>query len=217
MEINKEIGLIFKDRRKALRLTQQQVAEKTGVTDGYISRVERGGAELTKPTLQALLKALKIEKPIANRFIAGIVQPGSELLDDGSLRERNGLTYLATGGMALPAGCMIVDQGASVRPRWAIKLPSGGLIVTMDDDLAEWQGKELPDGTMIDSRGHLRLPGEQRHTPLSDEEWRLVELWRYLSPSKKKIASAMLKSLQICENLDRASQARGEEPIALEL
>lgn len=217
MEISEEVGLILKERRKMLRLTQQQLAKKAEITSGYISRLEHGGVELTRPTLQALLRALEISKNIANRFMAGIVVDGSELLEDGSLRDPSGLIYLVNGGMALPDGCAIVDQGPTIRPRYAVKLPNGSLVPLTDEKPKKYLDlKELPKGTRIDAFGHLRL-SDERDTPLNDEEWKVIGTWRYLSPSKKKIASAMLKSLQICENLDRASQARGEEPIALEL
>lgn len=65
MEISKEVGFILRERRKMLRLTQQQLAKRAEITSGYISRLERGGTELTKPTLQALLRALEIPEIIA--------------------------------------------------------------------------------------------------------------------------------------------------------
>lgn len=46
-------GERLRDRRKALGLTQAQLAEQTGITPAYISAVERGGAN---PTLDIMVK-----------------------------------------------------------------------------------------------------------------------------------------------------------------
>ena len=40
--IDKRIGKRIKEQREALGLTQEQFAEKIGVTTNYISTVERG-------------------------------------------------------------------------------------------------------------------------------------------------------------------------------
>lgn len=57
--VSKEIGQLLKDRRKALNLTRQDVASAVGMTDGYISRIERGAADMTNPTFYAICAALK--------------------------------------------------------------------------------------------------------------------------------------------------------------
>lgn len=46
-------GQRLKDRRRALGLTQSQLAEQTGSTAAYISQVERGQAN---PTLEVMAK-----------------------------------------------------------------------------------------------------------------------------------------------------------------
>lgn len=46
---------ILLDARKAARLTQEEVAKRTGTSKGYISRVERG---LTIPTVATLYKLI---------------------------------------------------------------------------------------------------------------------------------------------------------------
>lgn len=49
----KLFGERLKERRRALGLTQVQLFEKTGITDAYISLVERGRAN---PTLDIMVK-----------------------------------------------------------------------------------------------------------------------------------------------------------------
>lgn len=40
----KQIGLFIRDRRLALGLTQQQLADKLDITDKAVSKWERGGS-----------------------------------------------------------------------------------------------------------------------------------------------------------------------------
>ena len=58
----KEIGLKIKQKRKALNLTQLQLAEKVGLTESSISRYE-GGKIATMPTstINKICEVLKIE------------------------------------------------------------------------------------------------------------------------------------------------------------
>ena len=46
---------ILLDARKAARLTQEELAKRTGTSKGYISRIERG---LTIPTVATLYKLI---------------------------------------------------------------------------------------------------------------------------------------------------------------
>ncbi|WP_455592265.1 helix-turn-helix domain-containing protein [Bacteroides sp.] len=54
-------GEILRDRRKALKLTQQQVAEKVGTARSYIARIERGETDIQMSSFFRIARALGIE------------------------------------------------------------------------------------------------------------------------------------------------------------
>lgn len=54
------LGYKIKSRREELGLTQPELAEKTLLSQGYISRVERGTLSPTAPAVAAFAKALSI-------------------------------------------------------------------------------------------------------------------------------------------------------------
>lgn len=53
----------FKKARKNLGLTQEQVANKVGITPNSYARIERGDAKPSYDTLKAICKVLKLELP----------------------------------------------------------------------------------------------------------------------------------------------------------
>ncbi|MFI5658272.1 helix-turn-helix domain-containing protein [Streptomyces sp. NPDC051684] len=55
-----EVGARLRRRRKALQLTLKEVAERTGLTEGYLSQVERDQANASVRTLQRLCEVLKL-------------------------------------------------------------------------------------------------------------------------------------------------------------
>ena len=61
MDIKKEIGARVKELRKIKNLTQEQLAEKAGVSTKYIGDVERGKANITLDYIINLSKALNLE------------------------------------------------------------------------------------------------------------------------------------------------------------
>lgn len=54
------LGNRVKERRKELRLTQTELAEKTSLTQTYLSMLERGKFEPTAPTIVSLAVALDL-------------------------------------------------------------------------------------------------------------------------------------------------------------
>lgn len=56
----KQLGSRVKQIRKAAKLTQEKVAEKTGLSVEYMSRIERGVAQPSFKTLDLLAKALNV-------------------------------------------------------------------------------------------------------------------------------------------------------------
>ena len=61
LDINKKIGFRIKDRRLELKLTQEEVGKKVGVTKSTIQRYENGLIkELKMPVIQAIANALDV-------------------------------------------------------------------------------------------------------------------------------------------------------------
>ncbi len=56
-----QVAREFIERRQALGLTQRELAEKSGVQQSEISRIERGSANPTLQTVHVLAKSLKAE------------------------------------------------------------------------------------------------------------------------------------------------------------
>src|SRR4051794_35126977 len=62
-------------QRRALRLTQKQLADRTGIDQAEISRIERGQANPTTATLGTLTRALGVDVrlvPTAVRAVSAI-------------------------------------------------------------------------------------------------------------------------------------------------
>ncbi len=61
MDTKRLIGARIKYLRRGRGLTQEQIAERTGLSVNYLSRIERGLENPTLDTLLGLAKALKVE------------------------------------------------------------------------------------------------------------------------------------------------------------
>lgn len=54
-------GEILRDRRKQLKMTQQELAEKVGTARSYIARVEKGETDIQISSFFRIARALGIE------------------------------------------------------------------------------------------------------------------------------------------------------------
>ena len=54
-------GEILRDRRKQLKITQQELAEKVGTARSYIARVEKGETDIQISSFFRIARALGIE------------------------------------------------------------------------------------------------------------------------------------------------------------
>ena len=54
-------GVILRDRRKALGMTQDELAAQTGTVRSYIARVERGETDMQLSSFLRIAHALRIE------------------------------------------------------------------------------------------------------------------------------------------------------------
>ena len=59
-EMDKVFGLLFKKYRTSLNCTQAEVAEKLGISEKYVSRVETGIGGISKETLAKYVNILGI-------------------------------------------------------------------------------------------------------------------------------------------------------------
>jgi transcriptional regulator with XRE-family HTH domain len=50
------LGVMLKDARQDLKITQKQLADKTGTKKSYISRIEKGKSDIQISTYQRLIE-----------------------------------------------------------------------------------------------------------------------------------------------------------------
>lgn len=53
-------GVILRDRRKELKMTQKELAEKAGMVRSYIARVERGETDIQLSSFLRIANALRM-------------------------------------------------------------------------------------------------------------------------------------------------------------
>ncbi|MGD0266410.1 MAG: helix-turn-helix transcriptional regulator [Candidatus Methylomirabilota bacterium] len=61
MPTQKRLAMRIKELRAARKMTQEDLARKTGLTRVHIARLESGNHDPTLSTLQGLAKALKVK------------------------------------------------------------------------------------------------------------------------------------------------------------
>ena len=54
-------GEILRDRRKQLKMTQQQLADKVGTARSYITRIEKGETDIQMSNFFKIARALRME------------------------------------------------------------------------------------------------------------------------------------------------------------
>ena len=89
-----EIGQRIRKYRKASNLSQEQLAEKVGISVTHMSHIETGNTKLSLPVLVNIANALSVqtdaiiyEKPQINK--TAIKQEVSDLLDSCSTQKLN--------------------------------------------------------------------------------------------------------------------------------
>ena len=99
-QLGDQLGEYLREQRTASRLTLRQLADQVGVSNPYLSQIERGLRRPSAEVLQQLAKALRVSAE--QLYIrAGIVSPevGNSsvelaVLDDPALTERQKQTLL---------------------------------------------------------------------------------------------------------------------------
>jgi transcriptional regulator with XRE-family HTH domain len=115
--LSNQLGDYLREQRTASRLTLRQLAEQVGVSNPYLSQIERGLRRPSAEVLQQLAKALRISAE--QLYIrAGIVSPddgvgGSvelAVLNDAGLTERQKQTLLDVYASFVTANGVPTDQ-----------------------------------------------------------------------------------------------------------
>ena len=108
--INRDIGRRIRNHRNRNGLTQQELADRTELTKGFISQLERGQVSASVVTLMDLIECLGTTPwivPTAQRFqmepLLVVIQPHSSLEED---KPHNGeeFGYLMSGRLNLWLG-----------------------------------------------------------------------------------------------------------------
>ncbi len=116
------LGEYLKEQRVASRLSLRQLAEQAGVSNPYLSQIERGLRKPSAEVLQSIAKALRISAE--QLYIrAGIVSPEDgvgttveiAVLNDPALDERQKQLLLDVYSSFFPAGKAVpkADEGTS--------------------------------------------------------------------------------------------------------
>jgi transcriptional regulator with XRE-family HTH domain len=63
-EIGKDIGHFIRDLRRSAGVSLRQLAEKAGVSNPYLSQVERGLRKPSAEVLQQIASALRVSTPV---------------------------------------------------------------------------------------------------------------------------------------------------------
>ena len=88
--IDKRIGKRFKQRREELGLTQEQLAEKLGLTVHYISTIERG---TSFPRCEKLILLLNGLETTADAIFCDVVEKSTECESSILFQKLKGLPY----------------------------------------------------------------------------------------------------------------------------
>ena len=99
LEINEHIGKVFQEYRQKNSLTQNQVAEMTGLEPRHISQIERGFSKGSIDTLLKLCNAYKITPDIVlydllNEDVKNYVSIYEEDFKKLSKRDKEGVLNL---------------------------------------------------------------------------------------------------------------------------
>ena len=80
-----DLGAFIREQRSSARLSLRRLSELAGISNPYLSQIERGLRKPSADILQQIAKALRISAETLY-VLAGILEPRDEVrLDDGDL------------------------------------------------------------------------------------------------------------------------------------
>ncbi len=80
MDLSQVIGSRVREERRRLDLTQEELAERVGLSTNYIAHLERGSRGASLQTLEKVAGVLEI--PVASMFVGGAPSAGRSTQDD---------------------------------------------------------------------------------------------------------------------------------------
>jgi transcriptional regulator with XRE-family HTH domain len=113
------LGEYLREQRLAAKMTLRQLAEQTGVSNPYLSQIERGLRRPSAEVLQQLAKALRVSAETL------YVRAGILRLEDGEVRSVE-LAVLADTGLTERQKQSLLDVYQSFRAANANSTTSGG-------------------------------------------------------------------------------------------
>lgn len=115
-----ELGSFIRDQRRAARLSLRKLSDQAGISNPYLSQIERGLRKPSAEILQAIAKALQISAETLY-VRAGILDERrdrdlvSEILQDPRLTEAQKQSLIATYRNYVELGPDPQDRAASVK------------------------------------------------------------------------------------------------------
>jgi len=80
LDLSRIIGGRVREERRRLELTQEELAERVGLSTNYIAHLERGSRGASLQTLEKVAGVLEV--PVASLFVAGGPSAGRPHQDD---------------------------------------------------------------------------------------------------------------------------------------
>ena len=99
-----DIGTFIRTQREAAQVSVRQLAEKAGVSNPYLSQIERGLRKPSADVLQQIAKALRVSAEVLY-VRAGILEPG----------ETRDLAYIAGMGAQARSGPFAAGEAGVAR------------------------------------------------------------------------------------------------------
>lgn len=187
MNVSKVLAKKIVERRKfELRLTQEDLAKKAGISRSYVAQLEGGDINIRQPVVAALGKALNLSPNWGE--LLGVPT-------DRAVSFSNGETIMPSGEVLAAGTSLPVVKGVSLNSN--LELMSSWLPDGEEEDIPEVLEDirdgavpaEFPDGAVIK---HLGEPGNPELTPY---EWRILSATRQLHPDYRGPALAILEGL----------------------
>lgn len=198
-----DIGAFLKFHRQERELTQKDVADAVGVSEGTVSRWESGKiGNMRRDKIEALAKVLDVDPTIITRGKYGVVFDKAGGLATGTDSAAAADGAVATSAAALTGAGIAAATSAALAGAAAI--PAASPVVLAIDALAS-AATSLSKliGTSLDTNSALP-------TEFNEDERQLIADYRMLSDSDKQAIQIMIRSLKE-KNTVASSDAIPEE------
>jgi transcriptional regulator with XRE-family HTH domain len=200
---NMDIGGFLKFKRQERELTQKDVADAVGVSEGTVSRWESGKiGNMRRDKIEALAKILDMDPTIITRGKYGVVFDKAGGLATGTDSAAAADGAVATSAAALTGAGIAAAASAAVGSAGAV-VAASPVLVAIDALASAATSLSKLIGTSLDTNSALP-------TEFTEEERQMIEDYRTLSDSDKQTIQLMIRSLKE-KNTIASSDAIPEE------